>query len=151
MLNKYFALLELSPNASDEEIKKAYKRLALKYHPDKNQDDPAATNKFKEISEAYQILLKKSVPQQNISYQSRNFINPNDLFAQVVKNAFMNRPSNPINIPIQIQRYVHTSGPPTNAAYRSTSVQIINGKKIETTVERVNGTTRKNTVITDLK
>ena len=81
MLNKYFALLELSPNASDEEIKKAYKRLALKYHPDKNQDDPAATNKFKEISEAYQILLKKSVPQQNISYQSRNFINPNDLFA----------------------------------------------------------------------
>lgn len=52
----YYELLEVNRNASETEIKKAYRRLAVKYHPDKNQGDKASEDKFKEISEAYEVL-----------------------------------------------------------------------------------------------
>jgi molecular chaperone DnaJ len=52
----YYALLGLERNASDEEIKKAFRKLALQYHPDRNPGDKAAEEKFKEINEAYQVL-----------------------------------------------------------------------------------------------
>ncbi|PSL12672.1 molecular chaperone DnaJ [Marinobacterium halophilum] len=52
----YYELLDVSRDASDRDIKKAYRRLAMKYHPDRNPDDKAAEDKFKEISEAYEVL-----------------------------------------------------------------------------------------------
>jgi molecular chaperone DnaJ len=52
----YYDLLGVSRNASEEEIKKAYRRLALQLHPDRNPGDKQAEEKFKEVSEAYQIL-----------------------------------------------------------------------------------------------
>lgn len=52
----YYEVLGISKNATEEEIKKAYRKLAIKYHPDKNPDDKSAEDKFKEAAEAYEIL-----------------------------------------------------------------------------------------------
>ncbi len=52
----YYKTLGVSKNASQDEIKKAYRKLAVKFHPDKNPDDKETENKFKEINEAYEVL-----------------------------------------------------------------------------------------------
>ena len=52
----YYEILGLSKGATAEEIKKAYRKTAIKFHPDKNPDDPSAEDKFKEAAEAYEIL-----------------------------------------------------------------------------------------------
>ncbi len=56
MAKDYYGTLGVKKDASAEEIKKAYRKLALKYHPDKNPDDKKAEEKFKEITEAYAVL-----------------------------------------------------------------------------------------------
>ncbi len=62
----FYKLLELGKNASEAEIKKSYKRLAMKYHPDRNKDNPEeAEKKFKAIKEAYEIL---SDPKKRAAY-----------------------------------------------------------------------------------
>ncbi|MGE5542841.1 MAG: molecular chaperone DnaJ, partial [Bacillota bacterium] len=61
----YYEVLGVSRDASQDEIKKAYRQLAKKHHPDANPNDPAAQDRFKEINEAYEIL---SDPQKRAAY-----------------------------------------------------------------------------------
>lgn len=55
----YYEVLGVSKDVSDADLKKAYRRLAMKYHPDRNPDDEAASEKFKEAKEAFEILKDK--------------------------------------------------------------------------------------------
>jgi len=64
MAKDYYKTLGIDRNATREEIKKAYKRLAKKHHPDLNKDDPDAADKFKEINEAASVLADQSKRQQ---------------------------------------------------------------------------------------
>ena len=61
----YYEVLGLGREAGEPEIKGAYRKLALKFHPDRNPDDPGAEEKFKEASEAYSVL---SDPQKRAAY-----------------------------------------------------------------------------------
>lgn len=63
--SNFYELLGVAKDAQDSEIKKAYRKLAMKYHPDKNQDDEDAEKKFKEISQAYAVL---SDPEKRSNY-----------------------------------------------------------------------------------
>ena len=55
----YYEILSVSRNASESELKKAYRQLALKYHPDKNPGDHTAEEKFKAVSDAYTEIKKQ--------------------------------------------------------------------------------------------
>ncbi len=61
----YYEILEVERTVSGDELKKAYRRLAMKYHPDRNPDDPSAEEKFKEAKEAFETL---SDPQKRAAY-----------------------------------------------------------------------------------
>ncbi|KAJ6789723.1 hypothetical protein PWT90_00587 [Aphanocladium album] len=67
---KLYDSLNIKPDATQDEIKKGYRKAALKWHPDKNKDDPSAAEKFKECSQAYEIL---SDPEKRKIYDDYGF------------------------------------------------------------------------------
>ena len=70
----YYEVLGVSKNASEDEIKKAYRKIAIKYHPDRNPDNKEAEEKFKEAAEAYSVLSDQQKRQQ---YDQFGFDGPN--------------------------------------------------------------------------
>lgn len=73
MADDYYKILGLTKPSSASEIKKAYRKLALKYHPDKTEGDKALEDKFKKISEAYAVLSDPEKKNQYDTYGSADF------------------------------------------------------------------------------
>src|SRR5437667_1637388 len=95
----YYEVLGVEHNVSDEEVKRAYRKLAVKFHPDKNPDDPHAEEKFKELGEAYDVLMD---PEKRAAYDrfghaafapggigfGGGFHDPFDIFREVFGGGF---------------------------------------------------------------
>lgn len=76
----FYKILGVEKDATDHEIKKAYRKLAIVHHPDKNPDDESAAERFKDLGEAYETL---SDPQKRARYDSgEDLIDPSEMFAQ---------------------------------------------------------------------
>ena len=79
-VGNYYEMLGVTKNASSAEIKKAYRTLAIKYHPDRNLGNKAAEEKFKDINEAYEVLSDQTRRvQYDQSINRKNFINKTGL------------------------------------------------------------------------
>jgi curved DNA-binding protein len=73
MKDDYYKILGVDRSASKDEIKKAYRKLAMKYHPDKNKGNKAAEEKFKQVSEAYAVLGNDEKRKQYDTYGAEDF------------------------------------------------------------------------------
>jgi curved DNA-binding protein CbpA len=101
-LKDYYSILELSPSASGDEIKKAYRRLAHQYHPDKKNDDPYASARFSDIKEAYETL---SNPQKKDRYLQQRW------YTQSIRKKFRQETVTPVAIlkqMLETERYAST-------------------------------------------
>ncbi len=74
MTRNYYQILQIAEDAGADEIKKAYRRLAMKVHPDMNRDDPKAEESFREITEAYGVLIDYDKRKRYDRHRERGFV-----------------------------------------------------------------------------
>jgi len=139
---KYYKIMGLDKDATEKDIKKTYRKLALQYHPDKNPGNQEAEEMFKKISEAYQVLSDsaKRAEYDNTSLSSPfvfsrgHGFNPFTMFNNFQRTHAHN--VNGINFSTSFG---------SNVQFTSTSTQttIRDGKRIVTTIHTSNGKTTK--------
>ena len=147
-MKDYYKILEVDRDCETDKIKKSYKKLALKYHPDKNNGDHT---KLKEISEAYEILSDNNRRSQydynsshdiNFSTFGHQFMKPDDLFKQIFQNSDLD-----ILASFMDDDFLFNNDNNNNISSNSftksvsSSVTIQNGKKIVKTTTVENGIT----------
>lgn len=89
----YYEILGVDIHATDEDIKKAYRQLALKYHPDRNPGNKGAEEKFKEISEAYGVLIDKEKRNRYDQWRGQEYMRdfdyrPEEIFRDLFQNPY---------------------------------------------------------------
>ena len=72
-MKSYYDILGVPKGASEDEIKKAFKKKAMQYHPDRNENDPKAEEKFKDVNEAYAVLKDKDKRKQYDQFGAEGF------------------------------------------------------------------------------
>lgn len=86
-MKNYYKILGVSESSNKDEIKKAFRNLAKKYHPDKNKDNPDAIEMFQQINEAYEILSNESSREEYDTKLNQNSSNRQKMKAKImVKN-----------------------------------------------------------------
>jgi len=155
-INDAYKILEIQPDSTDADIKKAYKKLAIKWHPDKNiENKEFAEKKFKEISQAFEILSNKHKYMNN-NFDSSSFINPNDLFTQIFREMNINSRNTTTTTSTTVNNVFNFSTVNSNfsnfnnISSISRTTVFKDGKKIETIKETKNGITKEQIIITDL-
>jgi curved DNA-binding protein CbpA len=102
MLKDYYKILQISPNATLPEIKRAYHNLAMIYHPDKNLNDPSATAQFSDIKEAYEVLTN---PSKKETYLQERWYNQS---LGKKRTAELITPFSVLRLSLEVEKYVST-------------------------------------------
>jgi molecular chaperone DnaJ len=106
----YYGILGLKGEASEDEIKKAYRRIAKKYHPDSNPGDLRADKKFKEAAEAYAVLgdKKKRKEYDEKRASVRKSVSNRDVSSMPMREEKINKKTkaNPIDVTEMFERYM---------------------------------------------
>lgn len=148
-MKDYYQILEVDKNSSEDEIKSAFRKKAIQWHPDKNQGDKKAEEKFKEINEAYEILgnVEKREQYDNPRLDTQYFgcfdnLNHSDFFDNFFKQHFSQTFQGQLSIPIEkaykgCKENIFINGknyaievPPKSAKGRSFLVNISNNERL---------------------